>query len=192
MTTSYKSPILAIMNDAALQTHLHNSDAISGLDQYLDDMSEIEAFLHRETGRSVRGAADRLPDRPQPIGYIWPQGLVLDLALGIDSLDDILVRYGMDANQWEALSDNKAFRLDLARVRKEISENGLSFRRKAATQAEMYLQDMDGIMSDPDASDTLKHNIFTTMARLGELEPVKSGKDGDGGNGMNFNIQINM
>jgi hypothetical protein len=180
-----------ILTDSSLQTQLHNADAMAGLDAYLDEMAEVEEFLKQETGLDVRGAGDRLPDRPRPISYIWPQGLVVDIALGIDALPDILLRYNMTEEHWASLSDNPAFRVDLARTRKEISENGLSFKRKAATQAEMYLIDMDKIMADPEASQTLKHNIFTTMARLGELEPVKA-RESDVVTGGGFNIQINI
>ena len=89
-----------------------------------------------------------------------------------------------------AISDNRAFRIDLARARKELQESGISFKRKAAIQAEMYLKNMDDLMADSDTSPTVKHTIFRSMALLGELEPKKDSDEIGGG--LNFAIQINM
>ena len=182
-------PAFDIMSDASMQTELQNMDAIDGLDPYLDDMHEIEQVL-AETGIAVRGAADRsMVKNIAP--SLWPHGLVIDLALGLDGQEDILLRYNMTEAQWLAISDNRAFRIDLARARKELQESGVGFKRKAAIQAEMYLKDMDNLMADGDTSPTVKHTIFRSMAQLGELEPKKD-KDGDLGSGTAFNIQINM
>jgi hypothetical protein len=180
------SELADIFDDESFQTQLHNHDAMAGLDDYTDEMVEIDAVLSADTGLSVRGAAT-----PRRAHTTWPQAMVIDCALALDPLDEILNRYGMTTLQWEVLSENTAFKLDLARARKEISESGLSFQRKAATQAEMYLIDMDTIMRDPDASASLKHSIFNSMARLGKLEPQKEKDEVVNGFG-GFNIQINF
>jgi len=160
------------------------SDALAGLDDYLnEDFDEVAEVAHSALGVSPV----RAPGCP-----MWPQALVVDIALGIDPRSDIEERYNLKPEQLDFLLENRAFRIDLARIRKEIAENGLSFKRKAATQAEMYLLDMDRIMADPDTPPGIKKDIFVQMARLGELEP-KTAKDGEiTAGGLAFNIQINM
>ena len=190
MDTSNAHDIDALLDDVSIQTELQNWDAVDGLDDYLDPMREVETVLEEVLPVSCRGAADRTVVR-NIAPALWPQGLVVDLALGIDSLEDVLLRFNVEPAHWLALQDNRAFRIDLARTRKEISESGLSFKRKAATQAEMYLSKMDALMDDDDVSPATKHTIFRSMTALGELEPKKE-RDDSVGSGMAFNIQINM
>jgi len=188
-TAGMTEPAFDITSDASMQTELANFDAVDGLDPYLDDMHEIEQVL-AQTGLAVRGAADRstvLNVAPA----LWPHGLVIDMALGIDCLEDILLRYNMTPEHWAALEDNRAFRIDLARARKEISETGMGFKRKAAVHAELYLKNMDDLMQDADVAPGVKKDIWTNMARLADLDPKKDKEDGVSG-GMAFNIQINM
>jgi hypothetical protein len=134
-------------------------------------------------------------DQHQPnvtrITRAWPAALTIDMALALDPVEDVLERYGLTTTQWDMLQDNPAFRLDLARTRKELAESGLSFKRKAATQAEMYLMDMDNLMTDPDVAPGTKVDIFKTCAKLGELEPKKDRPDGEG-NAPTVNVQINF
>lgn len=168
-----------MLSDHSLQTHLHNAPALAGIEEYCDEDFQIAQVVN-----SALPIAKRK-------GLAWPQALVIDVALGLDSLPEILTRYAMSDEQWEALSDNPAFKIDLSRARKEIAESGLGFKRKAATQAEMYLEEMDKIMYDPEASHSVKKDIFVQMARLGELEPKKD-VDANNPGGMAFNIQINL
>jgi hypothetical protein len=149
----------------------------------------FEDFLLETTGEEHM--IDPIPRSASRLSFTWPASLVVDVALAIDDLDSILERYGMSHTQWDFLSDNPAFKIELSRVRKEITENGLSFKRKAATQAEMYLTNMDALMCNPDVAPSVKHSIFTSLVKYGELEPKKESADSAAG-GMAFNIQINM
>lgn len=120
----------------------------------------------------------------------WSPKLVYDLALGLDPLDDVLLRHGLSINEYNAVADNPVFRRELVVATKELQENGVPFKRKAAIQAELYLDDMDQLMRDQLTPPSVKTDIFKTMARLGELEPEKKSESSD--RGSQFNIQINL
>jgi uncharacterized protein YutE (UPF0331/DUF86 family) len=123
---------------------------------------------------------------------LWPPLLPLDIAIGIDDTQTILDRHGIDDETWETLQNLPAFRQELVRVTKEVRETGVSFKRKAAYQAETYLEDLDHLMTNLDTPPTVKLDIFKTLAKLGELEP-KDSKEGQGGNsGPTFALQINI
>ena len=117
--------------------------------------------------------------------------LVFDLALGIDSLDDILTRHSLTHPDFQALENNLTFRRDLLRAHKEIAEEGVSFRRKAAIQAEEYLTYIHTIMTSNETPASTKVDIFKTLTKFGNLEPKKD-KEAEEQAGQTFNIQINL
>jgi hypothetical protein len=119
--------------------------------------------------------------------------LTMDLALGLDPIDEILARHGIDCYLWESLQSNLTFRRELMVLRKELAESGTTFKRKAALQAETYLTEMHTLMQDPSVPPPTKVDIFKTLAKLGELEPKDSSKlKGEGSNVPQFAIQINI
>lgn len=119
--------------------------------------------------------------------------LTMDLALGLDSIDDILVRYGIDGYTWESLQNNLTFRRELMALRRELAEDGTTFKRKAALQAETYLSEVHNLMQDASTPPNVKVDIFKTLAKLGELEPKDTSKSRDPSESQpQFAIQINI
>lgn len=139
-----------------------------------------------------------LPDTPTALTVVpqdthvhpWSSKLLFDLALGIDDLETILTRHALPVAAYSALCENPHFRRDLVVLTKELQESGVSFKRKAALQAEMYLEDMDNLMREAATPPSVKKDIFIHMAKLGELEPEK--KTEGSSVGAAFNIQINL
>jgi hypothetical protein len=123
----------------------------------------------------------------------WPPQFTMDLALGVEDLGSILDRYGLVKAQFDHLYALPAFRMELAALRKEVAEKGITFRRKAALQAEMYLAELDNLMADVSGSVApgVKVDIFKTLAKLGDLEPKESKTD-QGGSTSNIQININI
>ena len=119
----------------------------------------------------------------------WPATLPFEVALGVHSLDEILTSHGLDTDDWEILTRNTSFRKELIAAQKEVAETGLSFQRKAAIQAEMYLSDIDALMCGSETAPSIKLEIFKTLAKYGNLEPAPA-KEQD--NASTFNIQINF
>jgi hypothetical protein len=120
----------------------------------------------------------------------WPPLLPIDLALGLDDIPVILARHGLTEKDYTQLADLPAFRLELMKISKEIRENGLSFARKSAYQAESYLEDLDLLMQNVDTPPSIKLDIFKTLAKMGGLEPKDAKADGNGA--PSFNLQINI
>ena len=121
---------------------------------------------------------------------IWPTMLPFEVALGINPIDEVLDAHDIDQQEWEAIQANPSFRKSLMAAQKEVAETGLSFQRKAAIQAEMYLEDVDALMTSIDTSPSLKVDIFKAMVKFGNLEPVAAKADAAGNS--TFNIQINI
>ncbi len=119
----------------------------------------------------------------------WPALLPFELALGVEDLSTILQSHDIGEREWEVIQNNSTFRRELVAAHKEVAESGISFRRKAAIQAEMYLEELDLIMTSSDTPSSLKLEIFKTLVKYGELEPIR--EEARGPNSA-FNIQINF
>lgn len=118
----------------------------------------------------------------------WPPQLVIDLALGVEGTDEILERYALDSNDLDALSTNPAFRAQLVEARNIVAKEGLTFRKKAALLAEMHLDTISSLVDDVDAPAATRLAAFQSLAKLGNLEPIKEDKANQ--NNMQFNLQI--
>ena len=121
----------------------------------------------------------------------WDPRLIIDLNLALDPVPEILERYGLTGADLESMMGNPAFRKDLAVMAREIREDGVSFKRKAATQAEAYLEVLDAIVVSPVTPAGVRHDCIKSVVKWGELEPKES-KDTNGTNGAVINVQINF
>lgn len=121
----------------------------------------------------------------------WDPRLIIDLNLGLDPLEDILLRYGLTPAQLETLNNNPVFRKDLNITAREMREGGVSFARKAATQAESYLEVLDEIVTDARVPASTRLAGIKDVVKWGGLEP-KDEKEKGAGSGAPINIQINF
>jgi len=121
----------------------------------------------------------------------WPALLPFEIALGIENLPTILENHDLSYDEWELIQCNATFRKELMAAHKEVAETGMSFRRKAAIQAEMYLTELDAVMFAPDTAPSTKLEIFKTLVKCGDLDPAQKKEDGSN-QGTAFNIQINF
>lgn len=120
----------------------------------------------------------------------WDPRLVVDLALGIEPLEDILTRYGLSEVQYNRLVEVPTFRRDLGMTMREVRENGLSFHKKAAVQAESYLQDVDDIVQDKSVAASVRLSAITSCVLWGKLLPKE--EKGEAQGGTQVNLQINF
>lgn len=121
----------------------------------------------------------------------WPPQLPFDIALGIKSLEEILEQHGLEYAEWLVIQKHPVFKSELAAAHSEITESGMSFRRKAALQAELYLEELDRLMMDPEVAPSTRVDIFKTLVKCGDLEPAAKKAD-DADSKQTFNIQINL
>ena len=133
---------------------------------------------------ALRSPAPATPINP------WSPRLVMDLAVGVDPVNEILDSYGLDFDDLERLMNNPTFRRELASLRREVAENGTSFRSKARMQAESYLSILDDIVLDTNAPTSTRLEGIKSAVRWADLEPKKSG--GEEQPATSINVQINF
>jgi hypothetical protein len=121
----------------------------------------------------------------------WDPRMVVDLALAVDALPDILLRYNLSKTEFENLASNPIFRRDLAVTTREVRENGLQFQRKARVQADIYLETLDNLVHSEATPAGVRLDAIKSVVRWGDLEPKDDKKD-EAGSANNINIQINF
>ena len=118
-----------------------------------------------------------------------PQKLLLDLAVGLDSFEDICTRYNYTSEQAEALRANPGIKTRVAQIAAELKESGVTFRLRNAHAAE----DMIGVIwaeaRRADTSLDKKIEAAKLFAKLGDLEP-RTKTDGVSGGGVTISINI--
>jgi UDP-N-acetyl-D-mannosaminuronate dehydrogenase len=119
----------------------------------------------------------------------WPATLVTDLALGLDPLDDILLRHNVPQHRWDVLASHPAFIRAVATQAKEFGESGLTFRAKARAQAEDYLQQIDQIVVDATVDPKARIDAIKSVVKWAGLEPREEASQSSS---PQVNIQINL
>lgn len=130
-----------------------------------------------------------IPDRRDP--NPWDPRMIVDLALNIEPLASILECYGVDMATYDHLCTVPAFRRDLAVTMRELRENGLSYAKKAAVQAESYLLDVDEMIQDKAVAAATRLSAIQWVTKMGRLEP-KEDKTDHGAAATTVNLQINF
>jgi hypothetical protein len=129
------------------------------------------------------------PKKPSP--NPWPPKLVFDLALGLYSQEEVLLSNGISDVQFERLMEMPTFRQELAAQMREQQENGVTYQRKAAIQAETYLLDLDDMVRDKEIAASTRLATIQYVTKVGGLEPKES-KGDQGSTATQVNLQINF
>lgn len=129
----------------------------------------------------------RAASRPTP--NPWDPRLVMDLAAGVDSLEDILPRYGLTREDYEALAGVPAFRRDLSTTLREFREKGITFGIKAKIQAEAYLVEIDEMIGDKSVPAATRLDAIKSVVKWGGLEPKETKTEQT--SGVTVNLMIN-
>lgn len=132
------------------------------------------------------------PSLPQTVSpNLWDPRLVLDLAVGVDSLEDILIRYDLSEREFELLNQVQAFRRELALTIRDVRENGVPFTSKARVQAESYLEVVDNMVLDSETPASVRLDAIKSIVKWGKLEP-KDDKASDTTNATQINVNISF
>jgi len=121
----------------------------------------------------------------------WDPRLVMDLAIGVDGLDEILPRYTITEQEFEILSNTQAFRRDLALAMRDARENGLPFANKAKVQAESYLDVLDDLVYNIGTPANVRLEAIRSIVKWGRLEPQKD-NTADVANATQINVNISF
>lgn len=122
----------------------------------------------------------------------WDPRLVMDLALEVDALPDILLRYDLTVDDYHALCGNLAFRRDLSMAIRELKENGLTFQHKARVQAEHYLSIVDDLVNNFDTPASVKLEAIKSTVSWGRLDPKLDKNAEAQANATQINVNINF
>ena len=120
----------------------------------------------------------------------WPARLSFDVALGIESLEDILTRHGLDDMAWAVICENPLFIREVVEHRKRLSEDGVTFKAKAKVQAEVYLQTLDELVNDATIDPKVRLEAIKSVVKWAGLEPKPA--EGSGGVGNAIQVNINL
>jgi hypothetical protein len=156
------------------------SPAALSVPQFLYDGPDSEMFSPSSETRFPT-AQDKTPNP-------WDPRLILDLVVGIDALDDILERYGLDECQYARLQQVPSFRRQLAMTMREVREKGIGFADKCKVQAESYLVHVDDMVNDAAVPASTRLSAIQWVARMGRLEPKEEKSEGN--QGVQVNLQI--
>lgn len=115
--------------------------------------------------------------------------LAWDLAMQMDPAPDVFRRYGVDDETALELLQMPLFVDTLKRMRREIEENGTSFRAKARVMAEDLLSHSYLMATDVEVPAPVRADLIKWTAKMGNLEPAVK-KDEGSGAGSGFQFQI--
>lgn len=103
-----------------------------------------------------------------------PQQLLLELAVGLDSFDDVCARYEYTPEMTAQLRRDPGVNARVARLAQELKNDGVTFRVRSAHAAE----DLVGVIwAEAKRTDTplaTKLAAAQFLARMGDLEPKPS------------------
>ena len=174
---------------------MENSETVDTLSDAFDEMQIPEEFTgelvsSESTDLVIRDGETFPPAQPESTNP-WDPRLILDLAIGVDGLDEILPRYDLSEQEFMILSETKPFRRELAVTMRDVRENGIPFTQKAKVQAESYLEVIDELVYSTATPANTRLEAIRSMVKWGKLEPVKDTKD-DALNATQINIAINF
>jgi hypothetical protein len=120
----------------------------------------------------------------------WEPQLPLEIALGIEDLDAIALRHRLSFDQLNALLCTPGFQIQVAHFRKDLHENGETFRAKARVQAEMMLETSYKLVHADSTPASVKADLIKSTVEWAGLKPnPKATLDTPGGQ---FNITFNF
>jgi hypothetical protein len=153
-----------------------------------DDLKKIVGDWARTQHESyvVEEVEKNLPAFASP----WNPRMTFDIALGIDSDQDIMDRYLVSEDAFNRLLQQPAFRQEIATHTKVLRETGVTFTSKAKMIAEETLEEMFNIISSHGVAPKDRISAWKSVAFFGGLEP-KVDKEQQG-NMNTVNIQINL
>jgi len=136
--------------------------------------------------------ASRLPAGYEP-GTVdaWDPRLAYELALEMDTAENVFERYGFTKDRAVALLGNAAFVATVKKYREEVIAGGVSFRLKAKIQAEDLLTHSYEMATDPEVPPAVRADLIKWTARVAALEPKDKG-EGGGGAGGGFTLNISF
>lgn len=118
-------------------------------------------------------ALNHVAPHQQIVPTRWTPQLLLEDALELFSDEELCSRHTLSIGTLLSIRQVPLYRAELAKMRADIRENGLTFKHKARLQAEQLLEMAFDWACDNDAPLKDRLSVLTKMVEWGELEPKK-------------------
>lgn len=127
-------------------------------------------------------------ERRDPSELGFPPMLPMELALKIDTPQNICAHYGINKEQFAAIIGHPVFVKLYQEAIENLKVDGMSFKVKAKMQAEAMLATSFAMATNPNTSDAVRADIIKNTVRWAGYDT----KAADVGQASSFNIQINL
>lgn len=124
----------------------------------------------------------------------WSNVVAFELALilesGGETVQDLLTRNNLTANDFLEYSKDKIFERTVKDYRAEIRTKGLTFRQKARVQAEELLKTSWILIHSIDTPASVKADLIKHMVKWADLEPKNTSIDTSSTGGVSITINL--
>ena len=143
---------------------------------------------------AVSEALARKPAPPSnPVGALlrpeWDQRLVVDVALGTPEVE-ILEAYNMQSHALRDIYRDPTFASALTKMRKELSNDGASFKLKCKLQAEAMLERNWELAHSADVDPKVQRQIIADTVRWAGYDAAPGAGGGGGSAGLSISINL--
>lgn len=118
-----------------------------------------------------------------------PPELILEVAVGVDTLESICQKYGYSTSHVEQLRNDAGFKARVAKTESDLQRDGFTHKYRAAYGADIGLQEMIRMLKDPTVSNALKVDIYKELVKTADLVPKQNVQQQAGGG---YSITINI
>lgn len=105
-----------------------------------------------------------------------PDRLFLDLAIGLDSFEDICDNYNIPESELPSLDEDPLFRRRVRLAKQAVHDDGVAFKARCRTIVADAIATVESIIEDPEAPASVRLEAFKTLVKFGELEPKQDVK----------------
>lgn len=137
------------------------------------------------------GSKKKLPARAIATKFLEiDPNFVLEVATGLEELEEIAPRFGYSPVEIKALYKYKPFWVEVEKVKSELFKSGKTFRLKAGVMADQILEKVfeDALREDTGTAQRLES--LKTLAKLADLEPKNNANVQQTGSGFSININL--
>jgi hypothetical protein len=118
--------------------------------------------------------------------------MVMQIASGLDTPEDIATRYGYTAEEFAALKAWQPFVQEVAKVRAELEKSGFDFVLDSRLKAKELSNVIFLRAMKDDATFGQVHDAFRTFTEFADLKPKPAPAPGAPGNGTNPGFSISI
>lgn len=103
-----------------------------------------------------------------------PPELVLELAVGVDTFDNICRKHGYDTSQIEHLRNDNSLKTRVAKAETELQKDGFTHKLRAGYGADQILRILIARGMDPSTPLSVALDIYKELVKTGDLVPKQN------------------